>query len=220
MARKRIPPILPTEYIDDGIFRDPRPQKLTLEQAFALLEESIKEPPTFREWIGAAEELIAGKLDKYLTEAAKAMKGVYVLNATHLVPDAHPVTRDLLNALRNCRTLNAARDWNAEGVFSFHDVHEAYYLGAAIQRIDVRPMARFARSGKASRAGAAKSRASRTSQAVHRREDTQQAVRERWSKNPKLSLSSIRQALAKLDDKRFGSLRTIEQNTAGMKRQK
>ena len=214
MARKRISPIPPTEYLDDGIFRDPVPQVLTPELWAALEKEWMKERFTFRQWLGDFEAFIAGELDKYLTEEAK---GVVVLNEKHLVPDAPPVTRDLLNAWMNCKHLDAARGWNAEGVFSFQDVLQAYYLGCAIQRIKVRPLAPFAKIGKTSREGAAKGQATKASKAAQRREATQLAVRDRWTKNPKLSLSAIQQALAKVDGKPFGSQSLIEKNTVGMK---
>lgn len=78
----------------------------------------------------------------------------------------------------------------------------------------------LARAAKRSHKGAVKGTATKSSKAAERREATQQAVRERWTKNPKQSLSSIQQALAKLEDKPFGSQSLIERNTVGMKRLK
>ena len=93
-------------------------------------------------------------------------------------------------------------------------------LGFWLCQVDVLPVDEAARIGKRIRTGSAKGVATKTSKAVQRREDTQQAVRERWAKNPKQSLSTIQQALAKQDGKPFGSQSLIEKNTVGMKRSK
>ena len=90
-------------------------------------------------------------------------------------------------------------------------------LGYRICRIELWPLNEATKTGKKTRKGAAKGQASKATKAVQRREATQQAVRERWTKNPKLSLSAIQQALAKLDGKPFGSQSLIEKNTVGMK---
>lgn len=93
----------------------------------------------------------------------------------------------------------------------------AFSVGYRLCQIEVLPHDDAAKVGKRSGEGAAKGQASKATKAVQRREATQQAVRERWMKNPKLSLSAIQQALAKLDGKPFGSQSLIEKNTVGMK---
>lgn len=90
-------------------------------------------------------------------------------------------------------------------------------IGYRICRIELWPLNEATKTGKKTRKGAAKGKATSSSKATQRREATQQAVRERWTKNPKLSLSAIQQALAKLDGKPFGSQSLIEKNTVGMK---
>jgi len=90
-------------------------------------------------------------------------------------------------------------------------------IGYRICRIELWPLNEATKTGKKTRKGAAKGKATSSSKATQRREATQQAVRERWTKNPKLSLSAIQQALAKLDGKPLGSQSLIEKNTVGMK---
>ena len=90
-------------------------------------------------------------------------------------------------------------------------------LGFSLCQVDVLPVDKATRGGKRSRKGAAKGLVTKASKAVQRREATQQAVRDRWTKNPKQTPSTSQQALAKLDGRPFGALRTICKNTTGMK---
>ena len=97
--------------------------------------------------------------------------------------------------------------------------------GYRICRIEVWPMNEATKTGKKTRKGAAKGRATSSTKAVQLREATQQAVRKRWAESPgaKLSLTTIRDELAILgtkDNRPFGSLKKIEENTKGMQRPK
>ena len=74
----------------------------------------------------------------------------------------------------------------------------ALTIGYLLCKAQVLPFDKAAREGKRSRAGAVRGTSTKAAKAAERREATQRAVCDRWEKNPKLSLSAIQQALAKL----------------------
>ncbi len=71
-------------------------------------------------------------------------------------------------------------------------------------------------AAKNSQKGSEKGRAVISVSTAQRREATRQAVRDRWAKNPKLSLFDIQKALANLEGSPYKKLRTVCTNTGGM----
>ena len=121
----------------------------------------------------------------------------------HVVNELRDITGKLTLALERGETSTAMR--------------LSMILGYRLCQLEVLPHDDAAKIGKQSLTGAAKGKASKLTKAAQRRDDTQQAVRDRWIKNPKLSLATIQAALAKLTGTPFGGIRTVEKNTAGMK---
>lgn len=216
MAKRKTSAVVPNSDDDFGLFR-PRKQR---PMSILPSQEELKADAGFwweRSDVPEHLDEIERNLERLIgcvsPETVKAKRDAEAV-AFERAKAKSPPLREAVWALRILR--RDLRPAIAKGELLIA-VGAALRLGYALCRVEVLPHDDAAKIGKRTRKGAAKGLATKTSKAVQRREDTQQAVRDRWTKNPKLSLSAIQQALAKVDGKPFGMLRTIEKNTVGMK---
>ena len=187
-----------------GIWQRQRQVAETPDEMRTLLKDAVlnQHVPSWRDKLRDVTEWLAFRLlqfDDYVCDEA------FPEGCIPSKPE--PILRDLHQAWRV-----AGMAWNACESGDVDCVLElSFDLGMLVQKINVRPHEKHVKREQDRRESTRSTNARRGQET---REKCRQAVRDAWEDNPSLTLSSIQNKLASLDE--FPKLRQIVEHTKGM----